>query len=316
MKVRTASLRDLGRVEQLYHAGSRITQVEPPVRLWSLFSRTLSALLPLTGESLLFVCEDRGRVAGFIQASSQSAAGPGSSRLQVLNLCLGASHDVRVAGALVDHLCNQCLDRGVLRLFVRLPLDDPLLPVFRQSGFRQYATELILYADAPVQNEAPPPPGLRPVRGRDDRMVYHLYRKVTPMGVAGVEAPSYPHWRALKRDWARPPQTRGQEVELVVDRVELVSWARVRVSEGAQPHTLSFMTLPEDGMAGEIADAALGRLGSECGPTWSSLRHYDSLMIGALLARNFEILVHQALLVRELAIRAPVREKGLVPSFG
>jgi hypothetical protein len=41
-------------------------------------------------------------------------------------------------------------------------------------------------------------------------------------------------------------------------------------------------------------------------------------MIDALRGRGFNVLLTQLLLVRELALRAPkpVREKGLVPSFG
>jgi hypothetical protein len=41
-------------------------------------------------------------------------------------------------------------------------------------------------------------------------------------------------------------------------------------------------------------------------------------MIDALRGRGFSVLLTQLLLVRELAVRVakPVREKGLVPSFG
>ena len=59
-------------------------------------------------------------------------------------------------------------------------------------------------------------------------------------------------------------------------------------------------------------------LGESDAPAWSSLRHYDSHMIDALRGRGFSVLLTQLLLVKELALRVPkpVREKGLVPSFG
>ncbi|HEV3405037.1 MAG TPA: hypothetical protein VG364_00440, partial [Candidatus Dormibacteraeota bacterium] len=59
-------------------------------------------------------------------------------------------------------------------------------------------------------------------------------------------------------------------------------------------------------------------LGESESPAWSSLRHYDSHMIDALRGRGFSVLLTQLLLVKELALRVPkpVREKGLVPSFG
>jgi GNAT superfamily N-acetyltransferase len=310
VRARPASLRDLGRIEELYRlAGPSLSEAGPPARLWTLFSQTLSALLPLTQETLLLVAEEEGRVIGFVQASARPPRiNPASSpvALQVLNLCVDpdADHE-EVAPALIDQLCNQALERGTLRLFVRLPIDDPLTPVFRLQGFRQYATESVLYADSPLPGPDSPPAGARPMRSRDTRLLYQLYRKVTPMGVAQVEAPTYREWRQLRDD-------DGQQT--VIDRVELVGWVSVRKASGTSPHTLSFLTLPEEPLPGELADVALGQAGS--GPAWASLRHYDSPMIDALRGRGFTTLLIQALLVRELAIRVPVEKTGLVPSFG
>jgi hypothetical protein len=39
-------------------------------------------------------------------------------------------------------------------------------------------------------------------------------------------------------------------------------------------------------------------------------------MIDALRGRGFSVLLTQLLLVKELALRVPVQEKGLVPIFG
>ena len=76
--------------------------------------------------------------------------------------------------------------------------------------------------------------------------------------------------------------------------------------------------LPENPLPAELADYGISLLGDSDAPAWSSLRHYDSHMIDALRGRGFNVLLTQLLLVRELAVRVPkpVREKGLVPSFG
>ena len=76
------------------------------------------------------------------------------------------------------------------------------------------------------------------------------------------------------------------------------------------------MVLPESPLPDELADLGLGLLGDAAMPVWSSLRHYDSDMIDALRGRGFSVLLTQMLLVKELALRVPVAEKGLVPSFG
>ena len=315
MKVRTAGLLDIARIEEMHRSSEiRLSEAAPPAaRLWSLLSSTLSALLPLSQDTLMYVAEESGKVVGFIQASGQPL-GLDLRRarvLQVLNLQVADESDPdEVAPALVQHLCNQALERGALRLFVRLPDRDALLPAFRVQGFRQYATEQVVYADKPIQRGKQFPDGLRQARRGDDRNLYQLYRKVTPQGVSQLEAPTYREWRALHSG-----ELAGGHV---VDRVEVVGWVRMQRGGEARPATLQFMALPEGPLTVELADFGISLLGGSDAPAWSSLRHYDSHMIDALRGRGFSVLLTQLLLVKELAVRVPkpVREKGLVPSFG
>jgi hypothetical protein len=313
MKLRNASLLDLSRIEQIHRESeARFSTVAPPARLWGMVSQTLSALLPLSQETLLYVAEDHGRVVGFVQASPRQPRPSGLSlpakagSLQVLNLCVASGVDDReVAPMLVRYLCEQAGRNGVMRLFVRIPLDEPLLPIFRMEGFRQYATESLLMAERP-EPHSDPLFGMRPVKGRDSRLLYHLYRKVTPLGVAQLEAPSYKVWKAQ--------QPGGGQQELL-DRVEVAGWLRVQKSSSfGRPHTLDFMSLPESELAEQLADRALTL--AEGGPAWSSLRHYDAHMIDALRGRGFSLLLTQVLLVRDAAVREALSEKVLVPSFG
>ena len=323
MKVRAAGLLDLAKIEEMHRSSDmKLSEAEPPAaRLWSLLSSTLSALLPLSQETLLYVAEDNGKILGFIQASGQPISlDPRRARvLQVLNLNVADGGEAdEVAPALVQHLCNQALEKGAVRLFVRLPDRDPLLPAFRLQGFRQYATELVVYAEKPARRGDQYPGGLRPFKRGDDRRLYQLYRKLTPQGVSQLEAPTYREWRALHGgEWTGRLSARGSDKqEHVVDRVELVGWVKAERSSGARPDTLNFMAVPENPLPNELADFGLSLLGDSEAPAWSSLRHYDSHMIDALRGRGFSVLLTQLLLVKELAVRVPVREKGLVPSFG
>jgi len=323
MKIRTAGLLDLARIEEMHRSADiRLSEAAPPAaRLWSLLSSTLSALLPLSQETLIYVAEEGGKVIGFIQASGQPLGLDlrRATVLQVLNLQVAEETDFEdVATALVEHLSNQALERRALRLFVRLPERDPLLPAFRLRGFRQYATEVVVYADKPVMRSQQFPDDVRPVKRGDNRMLYQLYRKVTPQGVSQLEAPTYREWRALHGgEWTGRLAARGSDKhEFVVDRVELVGWVKAERSSGARPDTLNFMALPESPLPGELADFGLSLLGDSEAPTWSSLRHYDAHLIDALRGRGFSVLLTQLLLVKELAVRVSVREKGLVPSFG
>ena len=317
MKIRAAGIRDLGGVQDLHHrAGAAFTQQPPPARLWSLLSHTLSAFL-LMQDSLLFVAEDKGGLVGFIQASSRPSGAPlaGVKSLQVLNLVVEPTASLEEIGqALIDQLLEQAVGHGIERLFVRVPVDEPIIPVFRREGFRQYATEHVLFAEAAQATSDAIPFGLRPAKGRDLRLLYSLYRKVTPLGVAQMEVPNYKEWRRLK---AEPILRLGREPlqQFVVDRVEIAAWLGIQRSQSpSRPHTLSFLALPERGLADELADHAVTLLASP-GPAWSSLRHYDSHMIDALRGRGFSTLLNQSLMVKELALRAPLPEKALVPSF-
>jgi GNAT superfamily N-acetyltransferase len=323
MKIRAAGLLDLARIEEMHRSADvRLSEAEPPAaRLWSLLSSTLSAFLPLSQETLIYVAEANGKVVGFIQASGQPLGLDlrGARVLQVLNLQVAEESDSDdVAAALVEHLSNQALEKGALRLFVRLPERDPLLPAFRLRGFRQYATEVVVYADKPIMHSEQFPEGIRAVKRGDNRMLYQLYRKVTPQGVSQLEAPTYREWRALHGgEWTGRLAARGSDKqEFVVDRVEVVGWVKAERSSGARPDTLNFMALPEGPLPGELADFGLSLVKGSDAPAWSSLRHYDSHMIDALRGRGFSMLLTQLLLVKELAVRVPVREKGLVPSFG
>jgi len=322
MKIRAAGLLDLSRIEELHRsADSNLKEVPvPAARLWTLLSSTLSAFLPLAQETLIYVAEEGGKVAGFIQASGTPIGLDLRSAkvMQVLNLQVVDSRESEeIAAALIEHLGNQALQRGAHRLFVRLPDRDSLLPVFRMRGFRQYATEQILFAEHMRRGITPAPEGARPLKRGDTRGLYQLYRKVTPQHVSQLEAPTYRDWRGLHGEWTGRLGTGGSNKEdVVVDRVELVGWVRADRSSGAQPHTLSFLALPEPPLPDELADLGLKLLGESDTPVWSSLRHYDSQMIDALRGRGFSVLLTQLLLVKELALRVPVQEKGLVPSFG
>jgi GNAT superfamily N-acetyltransferase len=315
VKVRSAGLLDLARIEEMHRSSDiRLSETAPPAaRLWSVLSSTLSALLPLSQETLMYVAEERGKVVGFIQASGQPQALDlrRARVMQVLNLHVADEADPdKVAPALVEHLSNQALERGALRLFVRVPDRDALLPAFRLRGFRQYATEQVMYADRPTQRTDEYPLGARSSKRGDDRKLYHLYRKVTPQGVSQVEAPTYRDWKAF--------HTEGAAGSQVIDRIEVVGWVRAQRGGEARPDTLQFMALPESPLPSELADFGISLLGNSDAPAWSSLRHYDSHMIDALRGHGFSILLTQLLLVKELAVRVqkPVREKGLVPSFG
>src|SRR5207244_2462091 len=142
-------------------------------RLWFLLNSTFASILPITSNAdYVYVMEESRRrsIQGFVQAET-AALGPNA--WQILNLCLSPDLDRFNDGtALLDHLFNEGLNRGVTKFVVRVPVDDPVADLFRARGFTAYATEHALLSETVAARPIPalagrrrPPPYARPDGG-------------------------------------------------------------------------------------------------------------------------------------------------------
>jgi L-amino acid N-acyltransferase YncA len=320
MNVRSASFRDLGRVEQLYrdalaadesgpgpHPDSPVPQATL-LRLWYALGKTLSSLVPLSDTGgVLFVAEDDAEgVVGFIQAQGTSTR---PSVWQIVNLCVaqtGAGHFARER--LLTHLCNRGLEQGVHRFHVRLPLDHPLVGVFLEHGFTQFATEQILFHDNPeqtVRSDAQPMT-IRPARREDAAAIHLLYRRVTPSHIAGFEATSMKAWQASFAQGSIARIGRDEVKHFIAERPGVVGWAAIRPAAAGRPSILSLMCdAHEPAIREGFLDAVLAELPPQ--PVSCVLRHYDSELIRSLQQRGFAVYGTQLLLVRDLGIKVRIR---------
>jgi hypothetical protein len=319
VNVRPASFRDLARVEQLYRdslaadEGGLSQRPDSPVpqatllRLWYALSKTLSSLVPLsdTGGVLFVAVDDNEGVVGFIQAQGASTR---PSVWQIVNLCVapgGAGHFAREH--LVAHLCNRGLEQGVHRFHVRLPLDHPLVGVFLEQGFTQFATEQILFHESPDQIPAgdSEPLAIRPGRREDAAAIHMLYQRVTPSHIAGFEAPSLKTWQASFADGSVARIGRDDVKHFVAERPGVVGWAAIRPAGSGRPSILSLMCDAHDPAAREgFLDAVLRELPPQ--PVSCVLRHYDSELIRSLQHRGFAVYGTQLLLVRDLGVKVRI----------
>jgi hypothetical protein len=328
MNIRPASFRDMGRIELLYRqavqredspaqvSGDSPVPQATLLRVWHALTKSLTSLMPITDSSdALLVAEDPSEgVVAFIQAE----APPGRTKAwQILNLCASstaAGHFARQQ--LIAALCNIGLERGVHRFHVRLPQDHPLIPVFLEEHFTQFATEQILYRDDTQRVASADRAPLRPAKREDIPAIYLLYLRTTPSQVAAFEGPSLNAWLAgfaqghvarLGRDDAR---------HYVVERPGVTAWAEIRPASTTRPTELALMC---DGHDAALRDAFIDAVLAElpAGPVACVLRHYDSELIRSLQDRGFDVYGTQLLLVRELGsrvrLRRPAREKQKKP---
>ena len=333
LKVRPAQLKDLAAIEALYRQQVREAERTPlkrqfaSTRLWFLLSNTFASILPITSTAdYVYVMEDprRHSIQGFVQAET-AALGPNA--WQILNLCLSPDLDRFNDGtALLDHLFNEGLNRGVTKFVVRVPVDDPVADLFRARGFTAYATEHALLSETVAPRPAPALLGWRAMRRDDELGLYLLYCATTPKSVAAVEAANFAEWRrsfAIGLRGARMPRRAGQS-RFVVERVQVVVWMSLVPGGGGRPHTLGLMAA---GQPPELWPALLQRslayvAQHHPGPVWCSLRHYDEAGIRLLRGEGFEVIASQTLMVRELPLKVPARmrvrikDKRLVPQYG
>ena len=321
MNTRNASFRDLARIEHLYRdnaaseeragvmpvlsADSPVPQ-QAVVRLWYAVSKTISSLVPLTdaGDKIYVAEGSDGTVCGFIQAQSV----PGSNKSwQILNLCTGPGAAQFAREPLLTHLTHKGSEHGVKRFHVRLPLRHPLVPIFLEQGFGQYATEQILFHEdgAPRVLTAGTSP-LRPARREDLGGIYLLYLRTTPQQVANLEGPSQKAWQSAFLEGALARLGRDDTKHYVAENAGISGWCSIRPASSARPTLMALMCEGHDpAFREEVITAALAQAPS--GPLVCVLRHYDSELIRALQGRDFEIFGSQLLMVRDLAAKVKLR---------
>jgi ribosomal protein S18 acetylase RimI-like enzyme len=338
LQIRPAQLKDLGAIEALYreHAqtpenGFAATHALPrrqfaSSRLWFLVNNTFASILPLTSPAdHVFVAEGpRQSIQAFVQAENGPA---GKHVWQILNLSVRPDLDRFEAGtALLDHLFNEGLQRGVYRYVVRVSVDDPMTDLFKARGFRAYATEHALLAEGVAERPLPQVAGWRPMRREDELAVYLLYRATTPKEVSAVEAGTFREWRQNFHhgSWTSRLPRPSRQRQFVIDRVQVMGWMGITPGSGARPNTLGLLALPDPpALAEELVERSLGYLAANRpGPVWCSLRHYDQRLVQMLQREGFEVIASQVLMVRDLALKVPVRarsrvkDKALVPQYG
>jgi hypothetical protein len=332
--IRSAQVTDLGQIDHLYHEGLQLALqgegATHPIRLWQVVTRTLSSLVPLaTPSELLYVQEEDGRILGFIQGEILGAPhrrGRSREAVRVLNLSL-ASDRSGGGGPLIDHLCNEALNRGISRVYVRIPEGHRVGEAFKAQSFQHYASDRVFYRpDLDGLDDTSIPAGVRPATRGDTLGLFTLYLASTPKQVSEIEAPDFDQWRAVyETEWLgrfgrRPARS------LVVDNGEVVAWIGIEPANPGRPHTLWMAVRADVGRDGTVQAGLLAEavrtLGGAGGPAWCNVRNYDTATTRVLQEAGFEALTGQDLLVREMRARAAARqratkkEKALAPAFG
>ena len=339
-KVRAARLTDLPALGEL----SRLCQSDGPdtrslglpvsgprIGMFSLFRLPLGAFRP---NDLLFVYEDRGRVAGLVRVERESSRDDWTV-VELDAIGLADAGDIRFR--LIQHLLRDGSRRGASRFHVACADADGNVELFMQAGFVRFGDEMLYFR--PPGSELPEAWSekrmtayrIRPVSPLDALALTRLHAAVTPTPVQRLEALRLSDW---ERHHLRLPRSslapilRFADVETYVqippeggkDGTELSALVQLGVAKEDQPHYLKIMARPEVD-AGPLVEFGLGAIGTQTARgsdprrdhgVLAPVRTYEAPINRRLEEAGFESIATVALLLKETLVR--VAEPALVPA--
>ena len=250
-----------------------------------------------------WVATDRHRLIGLV--STRRGAVRQSWEIDRLLLPPDARMEA-VCQSLLAEISLACAHQGIERLYLRLPVDHPVLTSAQRAGFVHYAEELVMRLEGALPAQAVPPGNLRRRDPADDHAVYRLYNLSVPTRVRQSEAVTYQEWLALQR----LARTQRSEQWVVDAGASLVAW--FRVARQRQAGLIEALYLPEtEAKLATYLDFVLGRLAGES-RVWGLVPHFQPALARHLQARGFDEVGRSAVFVKHLAVR--VRAPRLVPA--
>ena len=303
------------------------------ISVFSLFRLPLGAFLP---GDLLYVYEERGRVAGLARVEHESMRDE-FTIVELDAIDNGVAGDVRFR--LVQHLLRDAAKRGGLRFHVACADEGGNVELFMQAGFARYGEESILYRppDQPyfehMTDAQAAGRGIRAAQPLDALELDRLYRAATPAPVARLEDYRLADWERQGNHWRVPrssltPLMRFADLEAFVQgspKTEaLLAFCQIGVAKAEQPDYLRVISRPDHDPSDLISfglsaiDEQIkrrrldrARLHRSDRGVVSAMRSYESPLDRRLAENGFNSLAVVSLLMREVAQR--VKEPALVP---
>ncbi len=306
----------------------RVLRLNPPYSLiqpQALLPELMRAQLPIKSRvSFVFVYQERGTVLGYVQAKSQWGR---RDEWTVTTLGTLDRAPTYVAEALLAEVCRMAGEQGVLRVFAKVPLDEPRVQLFRGLGFTHYTNERIwgnIYfaAEETGKHGEPPHDSLRKQTNTDAWDLMQLYSAVTPPAVQRAEALNSRYWR--KSALPRPLALSRGPLEDAYVWPDIGSGGKkgglggyIEMLTGSRGHWVTTVFRPDAANRSVCPQAfdfmlwKAARYGSN--PVYCGVRDYQADVEGLLEDRGFHPLSEQALLVKYLARPIEVRQPALAP---
>jgi hypothetical protein len=331
-KMRPATLIDLLSIVAT-RGRQRVLRLNPPYTLVqpeALLPDLLRSQVPVKPRlNFVYAYVEHGSVLGYVQARCRWRR---RDEWTITTLSTTERAPDMIWEALLEEVVRAAAEEGVIRLFVKIPMNEPMAAVFHRLGFTRYTNEQVwgnLYfnatgASADLPGDALARKPLRRQSSRDAWDLMQLYKAVTPPVVQHAEVLTSRQWQIshMPRPWFLS-QGLLENAYVWPDQAEsersgsTALGGFVRLLTGARGHWITLLFRAEQAnraVCEPALDYALWkatRLGTK--PVYCALREYQAEVAPLLEDRGFHLLTEQSLLVKYLA--EPIREQqpALVP---
>lgn len=238
---------------------------------------------------------DKGKIQGLVSARSRS----GEEVWQIDYLLLTEEKE-NICLALLNKLSSAGGERGVEKVFLRLPAESPLEQVATTAGFHPYARESLYQLGREKVSRPGAVPScassLHPKKAGDDYGIYQLYHLATPLPVRRFEAASFIEWQRSRE------KNDKQGQELVWEKEgALLSWARVITIGHSGQFEILLHPQQEAGIDSLVAEILTYLKG--CSSFLCLAAEFQGKLRSSLQAYGFVEIAQYSLLVKELTVK-------------
>ena len=259
-------------------------------------------LLPLKGRRRTWVSGEGVRLSGIV--SAKRCAAPTAWQVDYLQAV-----DEERCIALLDMVSDAAANRGVRKLFLRLPTTSPLIDGARRTGFSCYARDYLYRCSGKRGQritEAPEHYLLRAKSRSDEYGLFELYNAAVPLPVRTAVGITLEEWQEGRDQgsWLE------QRKEFVLQKQgSMVGWLRVNAVRGTGCFDIMFRQLEEDELERLVNYGLLCLDGRS--PIFCVVSAAQGQLKGLLESSGFEQVAEYDALIKESTIR--VREPHVIP---
>lgn len=215
---------------------------------------------------------------------------------------------------LLIYVCQRAGERGIERLFARLPEGGEEVHLFGQVGFSVYTREDVFRLPKDSQAQTGPLSGvtIRPYRSEDVIAVQQLYTAVAPRLVQQAENVTSQRHLCPPDVW---PATVGGRGYVLRKKGEIVGCLTVR--QGRIGHWLYVLLHPQAyDHAGDMLTHGLATLRDAlAGPVYCGVREYQGGLRAVLEDMGFQLFVSRVLMVKHTTVRVTDPIRALRPAL-